>query len=108
MIIFAHSKCKRYENRKIQGVALPKKERIGQERKSSHHGTHHGEQDYGAVLLQVVLHSIALESSCQPIGGQEQGSRGNQQGHRAVVAFHPKGFRCAFGKENGLTYSYHS
>ena len=45
MIIFAHSKCKRYENRKIQGVALPKKERIGQEWKSSHHGTHHGEQD---------------------------------------------------------------
>ena len=44
----------------------------------------------------------ALESSCQPIGGQEQGSRGNQQGHRAVVAFHPKGFRCACGKENGL------
>ena len=84
MIIFAHSKCKRYENRKIQGVALPKKERNGQEWKSSHHGTHHGEQDYGAVLLQVVLHSIALESSCQPIGGQEQGSRGNQQGHRAV------------------------
>ncbi len=76
MIIFAHSKCKRYENRKIQGVALPKKERNGQEWKSSHHGTHHGEQDYGAVLLQVVLHSIALESSCQPIGGQEQGSRG--------------------------------
>ena len=71
MIIFAHSKCKRYENRKIQGVALPKKERNGQEWKSSHHGTHHGEQDYGAVLLQVVLHSIALESSCQPIGGQE-------------------------------------
>ena len=31
-------------------------------------------------------------SLCQPIGGQEQGSRGNQQGHRAVVAFHPKGF----------------
>ena len=85
MIIFAHSKCKRYENRKIQGVALPKKERIGQEWKSSHHGTHHGEQDYGAVLLQVVLHSIALESSCQPIGGQEQGSRGNQQGHRDGV-----------------------
>ena len=27
MIIFAHSKCKRYENRKIQGVALPQKER---------------------------------------------------------------------------------
>ena len=102
MIIFAHSKCKRYENRKIQGVALPKKERIGQERKSSHHGTHHGEQDYGAVLLQVVLHSIALESSCQPIEGQEQGSRGDQQGHRAVVAFHPKGFRCACGKENGV------
>lgn len=91
MIIFAHSKCKRYENRKIQGVALPKKERNGQEWKSSHHGTHHGEQDYGAVLLQVVLHSIALESSCQPIGGQEQGSRGDQQGHRVVVAFHPKG-----------------
>ena len=108
MIKFAHSKCKRYENRKIQGVALPKKERNGQEWKSSHHGTHHGEQDYGAVLLQVVLHSIALESSCQPIGGQEQGSRGDQQGHRAVVAFHPKGFRCACGKENGLTYSYHS
>ena len=39
MIIFAHSKCKRYENRKIQGVALPKKERNGQEWKSSHHGT---------------------------------------------------------------------
>ena len=55
MIIFAHSKCKRYENRKIQGVALPQKERNGQEWKSSHHGTHHGEQDYGAVLLQVDL-----------------------------------------------------
>ena len=55
---FAHSKCKRYENRKIQGVALLKKERIGQEWKSSHHRTHHSEQDYGAVLLQVVLHSI--------------------------------------------------
>ena len=102
MIIFAHSKCKRYENRKIQGVALPKKERNGQEWKSSHHGTHHGEQDYGAVLLQVVLYSIALESSCQPIGGQEQGSRGNQQGHRAVVAFHPKSFRCACGKESSV------
>lgn len=60
MIIFAHSKCKRYENRKIQGVALPEKERNGQEWKSSHHGTHHGEQDYGAVLLQVVLHSISI------------------------------------------------
>ena len=35
MTIFAHSKCKRYENRKIQGVALPKKERNGQEWKSS-------------------------------------------------------------------------
>ena len=45
MIIFAHSKCERYENRKIQGVALPEKERNGQEWKSSHHGTHHGEQD---------------------------------------------------------------
>ena len=99
---FAHSKCKRYENRKIQGVALLKKERIGQEWESSHHRTHHSEQDYGAVLLQVVLHSIALESSCQPIGGQEQGSRGNQQGHRAVVAFHPKGFRCACGKVDHL------
>ena len=41
-------------------------------------------------------------------GEQEQGSRGDQQGHRAVVAFHPKVFRCAVGKENGLTYSYHS
>ena len=41
-------------------------------------------------------------------GEQEQGSRGDQQGHQAVVAFHPKGFRCACGKENGLTYSYHS
>ena len=38
----------------------------------------------------------------------QQGSSGDQQGHRAVVAFHPKGFRCACGKENGLTYSYHS
>ena len=27
MIIFAHSKCKCYENRKNQGVALPKKGR---------------------------------------------------------------------------------
>ena len=99
MIIFAHSKCKRYENRKIQGVALPKKERNGQEWKSSHHGTHHGEQDYGAVLLQVVLHPIALESSCQPIGGQEQGSRGDQQGHRAVVAFHPIVLIDSFGNE---------
>ena len=52
--------------------------------------------------LQVVLHSIALESSCQPIEGKSKGSRGDQQGHRAVVAFHPKGFRCACGKENGL------
>ena len=74
MIIFAHSKSKRYENRKIQGVALPQKERIGQERQGSHHGTHHGEQDYGAILLQTVLYSFALESSCQPIGGQEQKS----------------------------------
>ena len=102
MIIFAHSKCKRYENRKIQGVALPQKERIGQEWKSSHHGTHHGEQDYGAVFLQVVLQPFALESSCQPFGGQEQGSRGDQQGHRPVAALHPKGFRGACGKENGL------
>ena len=50
------------------------------------------------------MHSIALESPCQPIGGQEQGSRGDQQGHRAVVAFHPKGFRCACGKENGILF----
>ena len=108
MIIFAHSKCKRYENRKIQGVALSKKERNGQEWKSSHHGTHHGEQDYGAVLLQVVLHSIALESSCQPIGGQEQGSRGDQQGHRAVVAFHPKGRDVLAEKRTDFPYSYNS
>ena len=67
---FAHSKCKRYENRKIQGVALPKKERNGQEWKSSHHGTHHGEQDYGAVILQVVLHSIALNPRASRLEGK--------------------------------------
>ena len=38
MINFAQLKSKRYENRKIQGVALPQKERIGQEWKGSHHG----------------------------------------------------------------------
>lgn len=36
-------------------------------------------------------------------GEQEQGSRGDQQGHRAVVAFHPKGFRCACGKKKCTT-----
>ena len=39
MINFAQLKSKRYENRKIQGVALPQKERIGQEWKGSHHGS---------------------------------------------------------------------
>ena len=61
MIIFAHSKCKRYENRKIQGVALPKKERNGQEWKSSHHGTHHIEPAGGAVQHQALVHAQAVE-----------------------------------------------
>ena len=56
------------------------------------HGTHHRKQDYGTILLQVSLHSFALESSCQPIGGQEQGSREEQQGHRPIAAIHSKGF----------------
>ena len=63
MIIFAHSKCKRYENRKIQGVALPKKERNGQEWKSSHHGTHHPQPNNGAVRLQVVMYAKVMEST---------------------------------------------
>lgn len=52
--------------------------------------------------------AFLLKSSKAAKGEQEHGSRGDQQGHRAVVAFHPKGFRCACGKENGFTYSYHS
>ena len=51
---------------------------------------------------------LLTQSSKAAKGEQEQGSRGDQQGHRAVVAFHPKGFRCACGKEYGLTYFYHS
>ena len=51
---------------------------------------------------------LLTQSSKAAKGEQEQGSCGDQQGHRAVVAFHPKDFRCACGKENGLTYSYHS
>ena len=34
---------------------------------------------------------IRLQSSKAAKGEQKQGSRGDQQGHRAVVAFHPKG-----------------
>ena len=55
MIIFAHSKFKSYENLKIQGVALPKKERNGQEWKSSHHGTHHGELGADTTLTEEFL-----------------------------------------------------
>ena len=51
---------------------------------------------------------LLTKSSKAAKGEQKQGSSGDQQGHRAVVAFHPKGFRCACGKENGLTCSYHS
>ena len=42
------------------------------------------------------------ESTKAAKGEPEQGSRGDQQGHRAVVAFHPKGFRCACGKVDHL------
>ena len=48
------------------------------------------------IVLRLTYSSKAAK------GEQEQGSRGDQQGHRAVVAFHPKGFRCACGKENGV------
>ena len=48
---------------KIQGAALPQKERTGQVGKSSHYGTHHGKQDNGAVRLQAVLHTGTVESS---------------------------------------------
>ena len=61
MIIFAHSKCKRYENRKIQGVALPEKERAGQDRQSPDHGTDHPQPHDGAVQLQALLHPRAVE-----------------------------------------------
>ena len=77
---------------KFKVLLYLKKSGMDKNGKASHHGTHHGEQDYGAVLLQVVLHSIALESSCQPIGGQEQGSRGDQQGHRALLLSIQKAF----------------
>ena len=56
----------------------------------------------------MVIVVLLTQSSKAAKGEQEQGSRGDQQGHQAVVAFHPKGFLCACGKEYGLTYFYHS
>ena len=59
-MIFAHSKCKRYENRKIQGVALPQKERIGQERKNSPHGTHHSEQSFIPAIFWGIVFWVSF------------------------------------------------
>lgn len=56
-IIFAHSKCKRYENRKIQGVALPKKERNGQEWKSF---------IMGRITVNRTMAQFSCKLSCSP------------------------------------------
>ena len=59
---FAH-KIKAYENREIQGVALPQKEPIGQVGQSPHHGTYHRQSFDGAVQLQTLLYARFMESS---------------------------------------------
>ena len=65
----------------------------------------------GRITVNRTMAQFSCKLSCSPslwnprasrLEGKEGGSRGDQQGHRAVVGFHPKGFRCACGKENGL------
>lgn len=59
---FAH-KIKAYENREIQGIALPEKEQTRQVGQSSHHGTYHRQSFDGAVQLQNLLYARFMESS---------------------------------------------
>ena len=65
----------------------------------------------GRITVNRTMAQFSCKLSCTPslwnprasrLEGKSKGSRGDQQGHRAVVAFHPKGIRCACGKENGL------
>ena len=60
---FAQPKYKRYESRKIQGAALPQKERTGQVGQSPDNGTDYGEPHDGTVRMQAVLHTRIVEST---------------------------------------------
>ena len=53
---FAH-KVKAYEDREIQGAALPEKEQTRQVGQSPYHGTHYRQSFDGAVQLQALLYS---------------------------------------------------
>ena len=59
---FAH-KIKAYEDREIQGVALPEKEQTRQVGQGSDHGAYHRQSFNGAVQLQNLLHPRFMESS---------------------------------------------
>ena len=54
---FAQLKYKRYESGKIQGVALPQKERSRQVGQSPDNGKDYGEPHDGAVRMQAVMHA---------------------------------------------------
>ena len=59
---FAQPKYKRYESRKIQGAALPQKERTGQVGQSPDNGKDYGKPHDGAVRMQAVLYARTVES----------------------------------------------
>ena len=59
--VFLQPKKERYESGKIQGAALPEKERAGQDRQDPDHGTDHPQPHDGAVQLQALLYPRAME-----------------------------------------------
>lgn len=75
MIIFAHSKCKRYENRKIQGVALPKKEGLDKNGKAP---------IMGRITVNRTMAQFSCKLSCTPSLWNPRASRLEGKSKEAV------------------------
>ncbi len=76
--VFLQPKKERYESGKIQGAALPEKERAGQDRQSPIMGRYHPQPHDGAVQLQSLLPPQGYGTRVKPAERQEPGSGGGQ------------------------------
>ena len=75
MIIFAHSKCKRYENRKIQGVALPKMSGLDKNGKAP---------IMGRITVNRTMAQFSCKLSCTPSLWNPRASRLEGKSKEAV------------------------
>lgn len=90
MIIFAHSKCKRYENRKIQGVALPKKSGMDKNGKAP---------IMGRITVNRTMAQFSCKLSCTPSLWNPRASRLEGKRYPFPIAEHES---CSYRSHHHL------